>query len=383
MKSALLGLSLIANIALVAGVTYLVLRPSAPRESEKAASPTAVVVQPAATSPAPAAVDFNVGLDAMYPAERWQSPADIDAWLKSSGAPLNLRYAVLNYLMMEKYKGAITAVRFPTGMKRWQRGSSPPTPEQREKMTALRQQQQREMEAIFGADYAKARFGAESEVESGIPAEKRVEMDRVVRDYMETRMNLGPGNTAKERALLDSEMQKDLAKILTPEEYELHQAYESQEGSRLQQSMRGLDVDDETYLRIFRAAAAAKAASPENRTGSGITLEQLAAIEKSAGAEIAGHIAANQNSTFREISTLYASAGIPSGALLERYRIWNQFHAEAQQFQTGLSGRLTEAQLAQARSYYHRLTEGLSAEARAQFDRTNTGKFMNRLLATK
>lgn len=382
MKSALLGLSLVANVALVAGVSYLALRRPVQQVTNPAGE-TAIVIQQAATPTESTAVDFKVGTDATSSAERWHSPAEIDAWLKSSGAPLNLRYAVLNYLMMEKYKGAITAVRFPTGMKRWQRGNTPPSPEQREKMTALRHQQQQELEAIFGADYAKARFGPEIEAESGIPAEKRVEMERIIRDYMETRMNLGPGNTAKERSLLDSEMQKDLAKVLSPAEFELYQAYESQEGSRLQQSMRGLDVDDETYLRIFRAAAAAKATSSESTTGSGITLDQLAAIEKSAGADIAGHIAANQNSTFREIGSLYTAAGLPSGAMLERYRIWSQFHADAPQFQPGVSGQLSEAQLALARSYYERLTEGLSAEARAQFDRTRTGAFMNRLLTKK
>ena len=385
MKSALLGLSLFANVALVSGVAYLVFRPSIPPESAKATNATVPAPMATATSTltALAANDLKAESNAALPAERWQSPGDIDAWLKSSGAPLAVRYSVLNALMTEKYKQAHLAVRFPTGMKRWQRGSSPPSSEQRDRMVTLHQQQQQEMEAIFGADYAKARFGAESEADSGIPAEKRVAMDRIVRDYMDTRMRLGPGNTGKERALLDTEMQKDLAAILTPQEFELYQAYESQEGSRLQQFMRGLDVDDETYLRTFRAAAGAKSANADTRTSFAITLEQLAAIEQSVGAGIAGHIAANQNTTFREISTLYTAAGIPSSATLERYRVWNQFHADPQQFQVGASGQLSEAQLALARSYYERLTDGLSAEARAQFDRTRTGAFMNRLLAKK
>jgi hypothetical protein len=381
MKSALLGLSLFANIALVTSVAYIVLSPSTGPATTAPAGDVAPAVQQAAAPTVAQPVEFKLSSVATPSSERWASPADINAWLKESGAPLNVRYALLNFLMMEKHKEAITALRFPAGMKRWQRGSTPPTPEQGEKIAALQRQQQQELQALFGADYAKARFGAEAERESGIATEKRVEMDRIARDYMETRMKLGAGSSAKERALLESEMQRDMAAILTPQEFETYQAYESPEGNNLQRSMRGLDVDDETYLKIFRIVTASKDA--EARPGSQISENQLAAIEKDVVADVAAHIAANQNATFREISTLYSAAGITSSAMLERYRIWNQFHADPRQFQIGISGQLDEAQLALARSYYDRLTDGLSTEARAQFDRTNTGKFMNRLLSPK
>jgi len=307
---------------------------------------------------------------------RWDSPADVETWLRSTGMPLRLRFIVAQAILGEKYGAISSAMRYPPGMKRWQRSFTRPTPEQEEQMSALRLEQTQELQRIFGADYAKANFSNNIEQITGIPAEKLVEINRVRLDYMETRRKLGRNWSAAAQQLADKELNADLAKFLTPAELELYQAYDTDEAQAFQRSLAGLDISDETYIQLFRTATAAGSAAQ-------LGTDQITAIEKGFGPDVAAHLAMNQNVTFREIGTLYVAAKFSSVAMLERYALFNKFHEDLQNQSNAAGGKQDEERKTLVRSYYARMTENLSPSARADFDRTNTGRFMNRQLGGK
>lgn len=379
MKPVLLSLSLVANVALLGGVAYLVLTSPAPQSINKIeAEDTRNLPKPASPSHVAPAPLSAVTVPAPAP---WQSPADIQAWLRSTDAPLAVRYAVADAMIQQKYKAAYEAVRFPPGMKRWQRSATRPTPEQIDQQSALRTQQEEEMKQLLGADYIQARYG-EAEERSGLPAEKIAEINRVGRDYMDARRKLGTdGMRPDVSRLMEAEMSADLRRILTPAEYDLHQAYESQEGQQLQRALAGLDIDDETYLRVYRAVAEVKAGNKQPGYAPNVRLEEIGAIEKAVGPEIAAHITMNQDATYREIGALYPTGSLPATAMLDKYQTWLQFYKATQGW--GPNTQLSDSHLTLVRSYRDRLTEGLSDADRTKFDRTRTGMLMARLLGGK
>lgn len=371
--------SLIANAVLLTGVAYLVPGKSANRPAGDFRVATisdlpksAPLIQAVAASPSPVTVPA--------PAP-WQSPADIQAWLLSSGAPLEVRYAVAQAMVSRKYQPAYEAVRFPSGMKKWQRGATRPTPEQIEQQAILREQQEEEMKRLLGPDYLQARYGGGERL-SGMPVGKIAEINRITREYTDARRKLGEGvQQPGVSRLMEEEMNTDLRKVLTPAEYEDYRAYESSEGQQLQRALAGLDIDDEEYLRAFRSVAEIRAKNPESRYSPSVRLEEVRAIEQVLGVEAASHIAMNQDSTFRQIGALYSTSGLPAAARLGKYQAMLQFYKDTQGW--GPQTVPSDSQLALVRSYRDRLTEGLSDTDRTKFDRTPTGSLISRLLHGK
>lgn len=248
-----------------------------------------------------------------------------------------------------------------------------PTPEQKEAQAAILARQEKDLEELFGADYATARFGLASEALTGIPVEKRPQLDRIARDYYEMRRKLGFGD----QQTLDAELRKDLAEVLSPQELETYLAYESPEGNRLQQRLAGAAIDDSTYMKIFQAAARVKAST--TATSYGYRLEEIRAVEKIAGPDVAATMAFNQDATFREIGKIYTDAGAPLEEVYPRYEAWLGFHSELGTLGNITPGQLNPRQQAAVRSYYDQMTRGLSADQIASFDRTATGRFIKRL----
>jgi hypothetical protein len=295
MKRLLLGLSLIANATLLVAGAYLALATRSPGrittpqveanlDATKAASSGAVV---RAVSPStPKDVSTN-GL--------WESPADAQAWLASIKAPLDVRYAIARAMLDQKYRTPIKAARYPPDLKRWQQRHPPAELADRE--NDVRRQLEEEYKQLFGPDLARARYGEDTVAKSGLSPESWLEINRVARDYGQATMKLiraGP-MTPKERHLLNEEKNADLAKVLPPAEYEIYQAFHSPDADRLQRAMKGLDIDDEAYLRAFQAMDATK--SPPPPTGSSVSLrpDEIRAIEQAVGPEVAAQIARNQD----------------------------------------------------------------------------------------
>lgn len=291
MKPVLLSLSLVANVALLAGVVYLTLTPRSPGQSGNMRAQTDLdLAKPAPSGALAPAVSSSIPKVAAT-AGLWQSPADVQALLVSLRAPLDVRYVIAQAMFDEKNKAALDAARFPAGRPRWQRRQ--PKPEQTELQSAIRRQQDEALQQLFGADYAKARYG-HIEAKSGLSSAAMMEINRVTRDYMETGRKLGL-RSSSERQLLDQEMNADLARVLTPADYETYRAYDSPDGARLQRAMAGLDIDDETYLRAFRAMAGVKATGSSSRTAGPLQSEEIRAIEQAVGPEVAAHLAKNQD----------------------------------------------------------------------------------------
>lgn len=374
MKPVLLNLSLLANAVLLAGVGYLALKPPVqppvgkPREDALPKLASASQVSPPAHSPVTAA-----------PPVAWQSPADVQTWLRSTNAPLEVRYEVARAMLYKKYQAAYEAARFPPGMHKWQRAGLKITPGQIEQQAAIREQQDTELQQLMGADYLQARYG-EGERLSGLPVEKIAEINQISRDSYDARRKLGDNGMRPDVSrLMDAEMKAEIRKVLTPGEYEKYEAYDTQEGQQFQRTLAGLDIDDETYLRVYRAVAAVKADGPPGSSGSRQAESKV--IETMLGAEAAALVAMNQDSTFRQIGDLAFSSGLPRAEVLGKYQAMLQFYKDTQGW--GPQTVPTEAQLALVRSHRDRLTEGLSDTDRTKFDRTSTGALMNRLLREK
>lgn len=191
---------------------------------------------------------------------------------------MSVRYAVAQSMIVSKYRAEIDALRIPPGTSRSQLSALKRTPEQDEQLAAIHARQMNETKELFGADYARARFGEDSEAQSGIPAEKRVEIDRIARDYSKVRSKLGRARSFADLQLVEESYRADLSKVLSPEEMELYMAYESPEASRLQQQLSGLKIDDATYMKAFQASTQAK--TPDIANSREFYLEESRAIEK-------------------------------------------------------------------------------------------------------
>lgn len=377
----LFSISVCANVALVGALIYVVTKP--PRRDPEETSNVKRGAIPAISEPPPrTSAPVSVAFSGTSNPEFWNSPSEVQKWLQTKGAPLSVRWAVAYSMMVARSRPEIEAVRYPPGTPRWQMTTLKPTPEQNEAVAAIHARQEKEMKELFGADYAEARFGAAPEALTGIAVEKRPQLDRIALDYIKMRQKLGGlGGTLEQQRTIDAEFRKDLAEVLTPQELETYMAYESSEGTRLQQRLAGATLDDATYMKIFQASAQAKASSVTSSFAN--RLEEIRAVEKVAGPEVTATMAFNQDATFREIGKIYTDAGVPLADISPRYQAWLGFHSELNKAGNVTPGQLNTSQQATVRSYYDQMTSGLSTDQRASFDRTATGRFITGLLGKR
>ena len=127
--------------------------------------------------------------------------------------------------------------------------------EQREVMGEIRDEKEREMTRLFGADKTEGRASRQAY----LPAEKAAQLQELNNDYRTMRSQVlrekagfqMPGDAEKIR-LLDAEKKRDTLALLTPEEKEALDLRESWTAWGLQRTFSGFDGTEEEYKAIFR-----------------------------------------------------------------------------------------------------------------------------------
>lgn len=304
---------------------------------------------------------------------------EILTYLKQCGLSNDLLVVFASLLSREREQLDARFLNLP-GNPIWRTRSARLTSEQRQ---AHRQAQEksaelsRQMLAELGIDpryrnpYERVRYAAFDE-------EKAAGLQKILDDYSTIRREnriTSLGGRSPAFQTLQSEMQRDIQALLSPEEYQHYALYLSDAASELQGRIGDAAVDDDQYVRLFQAEADYGKRFREGKNAGSVREQnfdyragRFEIVRSIVGDENAMIMEVRHDSTFNEITPLLRAGGATTSQLLDKYQAYLNLHAA---MWTNSDTRPLKAKIA-----YDTFIADLTPEAQTQFNATKLARLL-------
>lgn len=318
--------------------------------------------------------------------------AEIAKFLREQGAPREVVAFALIGLTREELSRNWLGVLHPGGLKRWQIGTANMTTEKMAKWQELKVEREERLRSILGPDYDLAILEGDPERRlkwGALSAEKITQLARLADDYfkIEREANYGTNFTAAAKTVelrVDSEFERDVRAVLSPTEAAEYLAFNSPFSKHVQSTLAlsGADVDETTYLALYRALADARAEFARNGASAIEAALQPAAYLLSEAKAASGHLDSEavvkigkaRYQDFRETEPFLRAAGVGADKRLECYLEMLRVIPSllGQQAPTALQAQGEQSAI----RLYESLTSLMREEDRRKFDATTAGRIL-------
>lgn len=377
-RRTLITASLLANIALSLIVLNFNRREINNKESDNVHLTTAV--RPLAQGLSEASTTAQVTTTAIESFKWAENSEDIIKQLKLTSAPSHLIRAVARALISEEEKRERERILKLTEVPFWRRRLIQPDAQtQRLINERIRAAQDRYYELTGELPVSDSPI-------HGIPSGKAQLVEKIMSDYTMLRQSsLARENKDKRNVnqYLESEYRKDLEQVLTPEELTTFLAYNSLDGMNLQQQLARSDIDDETYVEIFREISRLKDSQPGVfEMEFSFREQQIDLINAKFGLDVTSSVAALGDGNFREIADIIQNSQSNPERVIATYKTYLQFHDAVKKSRSNgdnLEERISGEQIStMATDAYNELIDSLSAEEINALQSTPYVGFLNR-----
>ncbi len=339
----LLALSVIANVVL--GALYVSRSPAqSSRMGERAAAMRAERLRAAEKAGAQPMSDEMAAASAeMVTALLKGDAVSLCDRLRAMGMPESVVRDVVRAALMRPYherRQQMLAAKASGNRPYWQGpdgAAESLTKEEREELRAMTRDINAQLFAVMdaggGAERSAARYAF-------LPADKAARLAELDRDYGELRMGLSQESRGFKVAsddeamrMVREERERDLASILSPEEYAQYQKRYSTTATRLRQRVAGLDISESEYSAIYEVLAPMEKSSGENLSGKDRAVWQQASAEAIRSILGDERYASYTRSTNPDYVNLQAAAerfAIPSDTINQVYGLRDDVASQSQ-----------------------------------------------------